>query len=82
MRVNINVVVTLGLVVQDLMIRSLADRIHDCPQMSLLYPSIPKDQGGGPIAALHSVTLTTGNLKHIIQVLKLIALPQDHLHCP
>ena len=29
------------------MIRSLPDRIHDCHQMILLYPSIPKDQAFG-----------------------------------
>jgi hypothetical protein len=43
----LNVVFIMIFSCQDLMIRSLADRIHDCPQMSLLYPSIPKDQGGG-----------------------------------
>jgi hypothetical protein len=43
----LNVVFSVIFSFKDLMIRSLADRIHDCPQMSLLYPSIPKDQGGG-----------------------------------
>ena len=32
---------------KDLMIRSLPDRIHDCPQMNNLYPNIPKDQAFG-----------------------------------
>ena len=32
---------------QDLMIRSLPDRIHDCHQMIMLYPAIPKDQAFG-----------------------------------
>jgi len=32
---------------KDLMIRSLPDRIHDCPQMIHLYPAIPKDQAFG-----------------------------------
>ena len=27
---------------KDLMIRGLPDRIHDCHQMNMLYPSIPK----------------------------------------
>jgi len=29
------------------MIRSLADRIHDCHQMITLYPNHPKDQAIG-----------------------------------
>merc|ERR1719285_1383940 len=29
------------------MIRGLPDRIHDCHQMNMLYPSIPKDQALG-----------------------------------
>ncbi|XP_023331191.1 signal transducer and activator of transcription 5B [Eurytemora carolleeae] len=32
---------------KDLMIRSLADRIHDCHQMITLYPNHPKDQAIG-----------------------------------
>jgi len=32
---------------KDLMIRGLPDRIHDCHQMSLLYPAVPKDQAFG-----------------------------------
>jgi len=32
---------------KDLMIRSLADRIHDCHQMIMLYPNHPKDQAIG-----------------------------------
>jgi hypothetical protein len=49
----LNVVFSVIFSWKDLMIRSLADRIHDCPQMSLLYPSIPKDQGGGSTFSLN-----------------------------
>lgn len=29
---------------KDLMIRGLPDRIHDCHQMNMLYPAVPKVQ--------------------------------------
>ena len=40
------------------MIRSLADRIHDCPQMSLLYPNHPKDQAIGKYYSSPPETVT------------------------
>jgi len=46
---------------KDLMIRSLADRIHDCPQMNNLYPNIPKDQAFGKYYSSPPETVPRGS---------------------
>ena len=58
---------------KDLMIRSLPDRIHDCPQMNNLYPNIPKDQAFGkyyssPPETVDSKSILPNGFKNISQI--------------
>jgi hypothetical protein len=66
---------------KDFSIRSLADRIHDLPQLRYLYPDIPKDKAFGQYySPIHDAKNPTGSSGDYVQSTIAAVIPASVSH--